>query len=829
MLTFTSLLVFFNRLIINIALNKHFREESTMKNVKLIMLMLIPFVLVSQEVEEVVVTANKKEQTLQDIPMNISVISETSLEERGINNPEDYLRTLAGVSTPGGSNYYTFRGLNTSTSQRSSGTSTTYVDEVSGSLMGLFDIERVEVLRGPQGTLYGSNAIGGTIRYITNKPDSSGAYGKVRVGYGSKRLASDPETSIEAMYNLPISDSLALRAVYSQLVSPGIYKNIQTGNTVGEEDDSQLMLTLGFNDGGKLNGMLRYFSANNKAFGILEPGQSKPGSADVYNPGCAQPTSWFYGSGCERLSAISTFGSDEGVDVAMTNYDPQYSHALAADESDEDRTEIFSATINYDFGLFDANLVVSDRKVTSDAVTDWARIDMDDYVPAPLIVDGDRSYMNTSELRLTSKPGQFEWTVGYYSYDWNEEPNSVSQTQYAVDSDWLAYVGYYAGGLGDDSSGTNSSYDATAYCPPFCEGHLGYPNLYYASYTGFNQISEESFFGQFDYHVNDKLTLTYGIRDYEIEDSSETYQYGIFYMDNEGCDQETDDNGDPVANTGSSPAGTQCAQLSGGESDTRSKYAISYEVNDDLTLYTTRAAGYRPGGNQAPLPPSCSSDETAGETWAPRYDSDEAETTEFGLKARGDNYTANVTYFQVDWDGIIISVTPGCGWSYSYNGGKAETSGWEVEFTYGLTDALSLDFAGSNMEAITSIDLESLGALAGDRLPNTVETQWNLGIVLDTTILTVPSYARLDVNYYGDSFNTFAEDPNSSSPEYTKLNFNLGMDISETSKLSLSIDNLLDERTEAYIYAVEDTGWRPRNWMQWIPPRTVSVKYSYSF
>ena len=99
------------------------------------------------------------------------------------------------------------------------------------------------------------------------------------------------------------------------------------------------------------------------------------------------------------------------------------------------------------------------------------------------------------------------------------------------------------------------------------------------------------------------------------------------------------------------------------------------------------------------------------------------------------------------------------------------------------------------MEATTSIDIASLGAKAGDRLPNTVNTQWNMGIVLDTTILTVPSYARLDVNYYGDSFNTFAEDPNSSSPEYTKLNFNLGMDLSDTSKLSLSVDNLLDERT----------------------------------
>ena len=287
-------------------------------------------------------------------------------------------------------------------------------------------------------------------------------------------------------------------------------------------------------------------------------------------------------------------------------------------------------------------------------------------------------------------------------------------------------------------------------------------------------------------------------------------------MDSTGCD-------------GNDPAGTDCAESSGSESDTRMKYAINYMVNDDLTLYATQAAGYRPGGNQAPLPPFCSSDEAAQANFSRRFNSDEAETTEFGVKARGENYSANVTYFDVDWDGIIIQVTPGCGWRYNFNGGKAETSGWEVDFTYAVNDEISLDFAGSSMTAETSIDISSLGASAGDRLPNTVETQWNLGLVYDTTIMSYPSYARLDVNYYGDSFNTFAENPNSSSPDYTKLNFNLGLDLSEYSKLQLSIDNLTDERTEAYVYAVDDTSWRPRNWMQWIPPRTVTLKYSYSF
>ena len=532
-------------------------------------LIVAPLILISQEVEEVIVTANKKAETLQEIPMNISVITELAIEERGITNPEDYLRSIAGVSTPGGSNYYTFRGLNTSTSQRSSGTSSTYIDEINGSLMGLFDVERIEVLRGPQGTLYGSNAIGGTIRYITNKPDSSAAYGKIRLGYGDKVKAGDPETSIEMMYNMPLSDSVAVRAVYSQLVSPGIYKNIQTGKTVGEEDDSQLMITLGFNDGGKLTGSLRYINFNNKAFGILEPGQSKPGSADVYVEGCPQATGWFYNfegdPTCSRLDAISSFAASEGVSGVLSNYDPKFSHALAADESEDITRETLVANIKYDFGFFDANLIISDKTVTDDSVTDWARIDMDDYVPAPLIVDGDEYYEETTELRLISKPGKFEWTIGYYNYKFNEEPNSISQTQYAMDQDWLEYVMLYAAGLGP------GDYDATAYCPPFCEGHLGYPYFYYGSYTEYNEQEETSMYGQFDYNVNDKLTLTLGIRDYEIEDASKSYQYGIFFMGSTGCD-------------GNDPSGTDCSELSGSESDTRMKYAASYRVNEDLTL-----------------------------------------------------------------------------------------------------------------------------------------------------------------------------------------------------------------------------------------------------
>ena len=124
------------------------------KNLKLLLLFLAPLSITAQEVEEVIVTANKKAETVMEIPMNISVITEATLDERGILNPEDYLRSIAGVSTPGGSNYYTFRGLNTSTSQRSSGTTSTYVDEINGSLMNLLTLKELKYLEDPR-TLYG--------------------------------------------------------------------------------------------------------------------------------------------------------------------------------------------------------------------------------------------------------------------------------------------------------------------------------------------------------------------------------------------------------------------------------------------------------------------------------------------------------------------------------------------------------------------------------------------------------------------------------------------------------------------------------------------------
>ena len=195
-----------------------------------------------------------------------------------------------------------------------------------------------------------------------------------------------------------------------------------------------------------------------------------------------------------------------------------------------------------------------------------------------------------------------------------------------------------------------------------------------------------------DYTV-DKWTFTVGMRDFELADGFKSSEYGIFYesADNTGCD-------------GTEAVGVTCAEENGEESDNRFKYTVAYEVDDDLTLFAVSSVGYRSGGNNAALPFFCANDpEAAG--FKRRYTSDEAENTEIGVKSRGNNYTLNATYFWVDWTGIQVTVRPACGWSFTYNGGEAETSGLELDFSYDISENLVLDVAGSFISAEISNDL----------------------------------------------------------------------------------------------------------------------------
>ncbi|MEY3017532.1 MAG: hypothetical protein RL336_667, partial [Pseudomonadota bacterium] len=179
-------------------------------------------------IEEVVVTATKRAASTQDIPVAVSAVTEAKLEQMGITNFEDYLLQLPGVTAGGsgpGQNTIYIRGVaSTTPNLTTAGVAglapnvALYLDEQPlaqpGRNLDVYaaDLNRVEVLSGPQGTLFGASSQAGTVRLITNKPDHTGQYGKVKFGVATT-ASGDPSNNVELMYNLPVSESVALRAV----------------------------------------------------------------------------------------------------------------------------------------------------------------------------------------------------------------------------------------------------------------------------------------------------------------------------------------------------------------------------------------------------------------------------------------------------------------------------------------------------------------------------------------------------------------------------------------------------------------------------------------
>ena len=180
----------------------------------------------SDDLEEVVVTASRRAVSAQDLPISITAVSGAALDAAGIQDIAGLAHTMAGVNYTdrgpfGGVNGSTLimRGLNSESTAFQEGLATsvvppvaTYVDDTPLFFnMRLQDLDRVEVLRGPQGTLYGSGSLGGTIRFVLNAPDPSGFDAKGEAGISKTAHTHTTNEDISGMINLPLSDTLAVR------------------------------------------------------------------------------------------------------------------------------------------------------------------------------------------------------------------------------------------------------------------------------------------------------------------------------------------------------------------------------------------------------------------------------------------------------------------------------------------------------------------------------------------------------------------------------------------------------------------------------------------
>jgi len=190
-------------------------------------------------IEEIIVTATRRETSLQDTALTIQAITESELVDIGATDLDDIVGLVPGLIITGSD--YTIRGLRSSLGDRSGTISTTsrYLDETPvDHNFRIFDVSRVEVLKGPQGTLYGAGAMGGTIRMVTNKPDNQAFYSQIDVDYSSTSNSSDDNYEVNAVVNVPlIADKLAVRAVGYKHDYAGFTDNIRLGTNDFDTED----------------------------------------------------------------------------------------------------------------------------------------------------------------------------------------------------------------------------------------------------------------------------------------------------------------------------------------------------------------------------------------------------------------------------------------------------------------------------------------------------------------------------------------------------------------------------------------------------------------
>lgn len=496
----------------------------------------------AQQLDAIVVTAQKRVQSIQDVPVAVTVLNQRELESQNITDVADLARAVPAIELNGASGNYnskmSIRGLSTESYSRTAEQAVSFV--LDGVVLGkaptttLFDIERVEVLRGPQGTLFGKNASAGVISVTTNAPDPSAFAAATKVDFGSEydyRL-------VQAAINVPLGDTAAVRFNAGQNFHSGFIHN-----NVRNEDSQQRA------EGGRVR--LMWEPTGNFTINLLADYEQQFVSEQIYIlfdqyvnrdtqepeplPGCG-------GAYASRDNLISCNGDPTRAD-----------------------RQAYGGSMQLDLGLGDYDLtsITAYRRYYEDQTADV------DGLPGSYFRNGN-IYDNrvfTQELRVASPAYEdFNYVAGLYYFD-QLIPNVLDQI---IGADGIA--GIPQGPLG------------LALCADFdiCVNELvavRNPNTYTAD------ITSMAAFGEATWNALESLRLIAGARYTKDDVSMVTSSLGSVFVRQPGTDNV-------IVET---PTVVVSPPLEGRETEKNLswKLGLQYDFNDDAMGYFTASNGYK--------------------------------------------------------------------------------------------------------------------------------------------------------------------------------------------------------------------------------------------
>lgn len=607
------------------------------------------------EDETIVVTATKRESTIQEVPFSVNAQTQQDIERSGSTNLEDISRNVAGMSIQNlgpGQSQVALRGVSAGQVVRDQpGVKEqvgVYLDEsvISLSLftpdLDLYDLNRVETLRGPQGTLFGSGSVGGTVRYITNQPDLDEHSGSIEANVNT---LEDGGTGghIKGMVNLPLVPGvLALRVTGYHTEYAGFIDALREGGGI----DSDV------NDGAR------------SGFRVALAMQPTPNL--TITPRVVYQH--LEVNGFNRQEVFNLYANPYTTTAVPGGRAPvtfdERQQFLLLDEEFSDETFLADVTVNYDLGDMNFTSITSyvNRNILASrdasALTGSVSVDLGFPDAAVLLPSNLRDTTEleqfTQEIRLASdNDSPFQWLVGaFYS-----EVDRV----YAQRLPTPGYDFYTDDVLG---AGTVA---ATA---------NGYgPDSPYNSDLPYN-IRQWALFGEGSYALTDRFTLTVGARYYQFDEERDFISGGLF--------SNGDNRTDETSSNGITP-----------------RVIASYDLSDDIALNVQASQGFRLGGVNDPLNlPLCSDDDEAIFGGFQSYEDETSWNYEAGVKITRPRYTFNAAAFRNEISDLQVTLDAGsCSSRISFNVPEAHASGVEVEFGWEPMDGLELSFAGSWTEA----------------------------------------------------------------------------------------------------------------------------------
>ena len=718
--------------------------------------------------EEVIVTANRRDQSLQDAAIAISAISGTALEEINASSFSDYFRNIPSLSITDrgpGSNNITIRGVTVDAQEGQIPTTAIYVDEspitaqFSNTDLRVYDIERVEVLRGPQGTLYGSTALGGAVRFITKKANPNEFEGYVSARFESI-AHGDTGFAVNGAVNFPlIEDTLGLRiSAYSE-EDAGYIDNFGSIDAyLAATNPQPVEKDIGGTEtqGGRLN---LFWNATDSFRATL-------GYVYQETDGVGQPM-------VETVLGLATF--DANFD--RTGFDPVPAaqqtpiDALATfangDESLRDEMKMPSLNLAYsteNWGEFTYNYTDLEHSFRRGSNEDNSNPFADQNIRFVFFEDFD--YDNEAhELRWVSNPEhRVRWVLGAFK----EDNFTHINVRVIADDPWIQLRNP---GLTD--------IDAVLAAAGLPENHVEFTDENFGT-------EQEAYYGELTVDINDQWQVTGGIRYSEWESYGE-FSFGrfgdVFFV---GGDLEGTAPGD-VAGLDVEEYGFEDPGGAFPKNDvTIGKLNIAYQPGDDTLVFAQWSEGFRLvelGVNEIE-DPACltgGSDEIPGlngQNLNPVQFSDDLTNIEVGVKKGFANgrVTANVGAYVIDWSNIQFEgeLPNDCGGVLP--NGDAEIKGLEFEVSALLSDDWRISVASAITDGeITRVPqlvredntliplnlADPTGARIGTRMPGTPRTQFS--VTTDYTWLELIGGfdGNLNVNYvYTDAVNNNQNESN---------------------------------------------------------------------